>query len=170
MNGVAVLFAGTMKVDQVETPFLYLNDADPEGDSAAIHPNYVPDILPGAAPPSTLAPYEMPVAELRHALGLLETDEHGIVSLPRPKWAHADEFGLQRQELYGGEASVVALSRGLPGMPALRTRCLSRHVSLTASAPLILADGWRVFMSRSEPREPFYFHVESNLTQWERPV
>lgn len=33
----------------------------------------------------------------------------------------------------------------------------------------MLADGWNVFMSRSEPHEPFYYHIESNTTQWERP-
>ena len=34
----------------------------------------------------------------------------------------------------------------------------------------LLADGWAVLLSNSEPREPFYYHDESNLTQWERPI
>jgi len=134
--------AGTIKVDQIETPYLYLGDDDP--DSAAIHSKYLPTHVPQAELPSSACapgPYTMPVADLQHALGLLETD--GELMVPRPRWA--DEFGLQRQELYSGEANVAFLSRGLP-------------------------DGWQVFMSRSEPCEPFYYHRESNVTQWERPV
>ena len=34
----------------------------------------------------------------------------------------------------------------------------------------VLADGWAVLLANSEPREPFYHHDESNLTQWERPI
>ena len=104
--------------------------------------------MPHVEKPNKPGPYSMPVAELQHALGLLQTDEHGLVNL-RPtgkgQWAHAHEFGLQRHELYSGEARVAALSQGLP-------------------------DGWRVFVSRSEPCEPFYYHSESKVTSWERPV
>lgn len=110
-----------MKVDHIETPFLYLDDAEPEGDLAAINSKYIPTHVPKVEPPTGAhapGPYTMPVAELQHALGLLMTDEHGLVNLPRPRWAHASEFGQQRQELYNGEASVATLSRGLPGTHA----------------------------------------------------
>lgn len=103
---------GTMKVDHVETPYLYL-DVD---DSAAINSKYLPALVPKVVPPNVPGPYKMPVAALEHALGLLKTDEDGLVNLPRPKWAPA-EFGVQRQELYTGEASVAVLSRDLPGAP-----------------------------------------------------
>ena len=120
-----VLF-GTMKVEHLETPYLYLDDAEPvEGElCAAIHPKYLPTHVPHASgEPTAPGPYSMPVADLRNALGLLETDEEGLVNLPRPKWAHADEFGMQRQEMYRSEAEVDALSRGLPGTPAHTARC-----------------------------------------------
>ena len=70
-----------MKVDQLETPYLYLDDAEPvEGEScAAIHPKYLPTHVPHASgEPIAPGPYSMPVADLRHALGLLETDEEGL--------------------------------------------------------------------------------------------
>ena len=107
-----------MKVDQIETPYLYLDGADAEYDgSSAIHSNYLQTHVPHAKRLSVPGPYSLPVAELQHALGLLETDEDGLVSLPRSRgrWEHADEFGLQRQELCSGEAHVAALSNGLPG-------------------------------------------------------
>jgi len=133
---------GTMKVDHVGTPYMFL---DEEAGSVAIHSKYLPDVVPYALQPDAPGPYTLPVGELRHALGLLETDAHGTVNLPRPKWSHTEEFGRQVHELYSGEGRVAALSKELP-------------------------DGWTVFISRSEPCEPFYFHLETNLTQWERPV
>ena len=114
------VLAGTMKCDQAETPYLYLDDADPAGDSAAIHPKYLPTHVPHAEPPTAPGPYAMKVEDLQLALGLLETDADGSLNNERPKWAHADAFGVQRQELYSNEAQIAALSRGLPGTPAHR--------------------------------------------------
>ena len=76
---------------------------------------------------------------------MVTTDEEGLASFSRPKWSHSEGFEAQRQALYRDEARVAALSVGLP-------------------------DGWAVLLSTSEPREPFYHHEESNLTQWKRPV
>jgi len=76
------------------------------------------------------------------------TDECGLASFSRPKWAHPEEFGLQRQALYSGEARIAGLAALNEG----------------------LADGWTAFLSRSEPVEPFYYNRELNVTQWERPV
>ena len=124
-----VLF-GTMKVDHAETPYLYLDEDDPEYGTPGIHPNYLPTHLPDATPPSKPGPYSMPVDELQAALGLLQTDEHGLVNLRptgRGRWEHADEFGLRRQELYGGEALVAAYSNGLPGTPARCDGCQRPH-------------------------------------------
>ena len=98
--------------------------------------------------------------------------------------------------LYSGEARVAALSVGLSGVrAALWSRTLPPHTRARARArthtviagtdgatmhPMyfnlrvlcfaLLADGWAVLLSNSEPREPFYYHDESNLTQWERPI
>ena len=116
-----LLLAGTMKCNQVETPFLYLDEANPEGDSAAINSKYLMTHVPQAEQPSgehVPGPYQMPVADLQHALGLLETMEEGIVNSSRPRWADNEaEFGMQRREYYSGEANVAALSNGLPGTP-----------------------------------------------------
>lgn len=40
----------------------------------------------------------MQVKDLQDALGLVMTDEGGLASFTRPKWAHAEAFGAQRQE------------------------------------------------------------------------
>ena len=130
-----------MKVDHVETPFLYL-EADGEGDSTSINSKYLPSVVPYVAPP-TGAPgaYEMPVEELRVALGLLDTDENGLVNLPRPRWV-PDEFGVQRQEMYSGEAQIATLSEGLPGTPGHRAAsALAARTSHTLlwRRPLVLA-------------------------------
>ena len=144
-----VLF-GTMKVDHVETPYLYLDEANPEGDSAAINSKYLPALVPQVVPPNAPGPYTMPVAALEHALGLLKTDEDGLVNLSRPKWAHADEFGVQRQELYTREASIAVLSRDLPGTPPhllLRDTCpahlLRDHLLALSAAPWLHAHARR---------------------------
>ena len=39
----------------------------------------------------------MQVKDLQDALGLVMTDEGGLASFTRPKWAHAEAFGVQRQ-------------------------------------------------------------------------
>jgi hypothetical protein len=39
----------------------------------------------------------MQVQDLQDALGLVMTDEGGLASFTRPKWAHAEAFGAQRQ-------------------------------------------------------------------------
>ena len=67
-----VLF-GTMKVGGLETPYLYLEEGDEEGGTPAIHPKYLPTHVPHVEPPSAPGPYKVPLAELRHALGVLET-------------------------------------------------------------------------------------------------
>ena len=135
---------GTMKIDQPETPFLFLDADDPCGEMAAIHPKYLATHVP-TAERTGAGPHRMHVKELQDALGLVTTDEDGLASFSRPKWSHSEGFEAQRQALYRDEARVAALSVGLP-------------------------DGWAVLLSTSEPREPFYHHEESNLTQWERPV
>lgn len=42
-------------------------------------------------------PHQMQVKDLQDALGLVMTDEGGLASFTRPKWAHAEAFGAQRQ-------------------------------------------------------------------------
>ena len=42
-------------------------------------------------------PHQMQVKDLQDALGLVMTDEGGLASFTRPKWAHAESFGAQRQ-------------------------------------------------------------------------
>ena len=135
---------GTMKIDQPDTPFLFLDADDPCGEMAAIHPKYLATHVP-TAERTGAGPHRMHVKELQDALGLVTTDEDGLASFSRPKWSHSEGFEAQRQALYRDEARVAAISVGLP-------------------------DGWAVLLSTSEPREPFYHHEESNLTQWERPV
>ncbi|EOD09617.1 hypothetical protein EMIHUDRAFT_432922, partial [Emiliania huxleyi CCMP1516] len=60
---------GTMKIEQLDTPFLYL-DEDGGGECVAIHPAYLPSHLPGAKQTEALRPHKMEVDELQHALGL----------------------------------------------------------------------------------------------------
>ena len=72
-------------------------------------------------PTGAPGPYAMQVEDLQKALGLLETDESGLVNVSRPKWS--DEFEVQRQELYSAEARIAFLSRGLPGTPAQPAFC-----------------------------------------------
>ena len=69
----------------------------------------------------------MPEYELQAALGLLQTDEHGLVNVRPTGREYDDEFGLRRQELYGGEALVAAYSNGLPGTPARCDGCQRPH-------------------------------------------
>ena len=175
-----VLF-GTMKVDHVHTPFLYVDSSNPEADKVSIHHNYLPTHVPHADPPQTAAPYELPVAELQHALGLLETDTEGKAHRPQPRWAHPALFAAQRTDFYTGEAHLATLAHGLPGRRATHHACplSAERVAQRARAAaardralvlhLLSTDGWQVCMSRSEPHEPFYYHSESNVTQWERP-
>ena len=115
----------------------------------AIHSNYLPTYLPSELvkdqkdPPG---PRQMPVEELQKMLGMLETDENGEAIFPKPKYTFAsdEDFEAKRQAIYTGEAQIAAASVDLP-------------------------DGWLAYLSTSEPREIFYFHVASNTTQWERP-
>ena len=80
---------------------------------------------PDAAPPATPAPYEMKVADLQHALGLLETDEDGIVNL-RP-----DELVKLGTNLDKGEQELF--HKIVRGLPPRKTG--ARHAKPTRCAP-----------------------------------
>lgn len=95
-----------MKIEQLDTPFLYL-DEDGGGECVAIHPAYLPSHLPGAKQTEALRPHKMEVDELQHALGLdslverirsIEMDGSGCAVFSRPKWTCSDDaFAEQRQ-------------------------------------------------------------------------
>lgn len=146
---------GTMKVDQIDTPFLYYEDglgADSAVEEHAIHTNYLPGLAPALVEKepmmgsSAAGPRQISLDELQRMLGLLEMDEHGAAILERPKYSVAGEadFEAKRQATYAGEAQIAAAAAGLP-------------------------EAWAAYLSRSEPHEIFYFHAATNATQWERP-
>lgn len=154
---------GTMKIDQLNTPFLYLEDDGGEWADVKIHPGYLESHVPTASQTGAPRPHKVDVEQLQESLGLselierirgMETDADGCAVLA-PRWAQDDatesspvvrsSFGAQRQALYAQEARMAALSAGLP-------------------------DGWAVTLSSSEPREPYYAHAESGVAQWERPA
>lgn len=74
-----------MKIEQLDTPFLYL-DEDGGGECVAIHPAYLPSHLPGAKQTEALRPHKMEVDELQHALGLDSLVER--ISVPS-RWMQA---------------------------------------------------------------------------------
>jgi len=86
-----------MKIDQLETPFLYL-DQDGE-DEVAIHPAYLKSHVPMALAQQTGAPrpHKMQAQELQEALSLVETDADGFANFLTPKWTHTGDFGDRRQ-------------------------------------------------------------------------
>ena len=87
-----------MKIDQLETPYLYLDeDGGEEMGGVAIHPAYLKTHVPAALPTGAPGPYKMQVRELKEALALVETDEDGLARFSRPKWSHSEGFELQRQ-------------------------------------------------------------------------
>ena len=96
--------AGTQKIDQLDTPFLYLFQDG--GEAVAIHPAYLKTHVPAAEQTGPSRPHEMQVEELQHALGLVETDKDGCASFPRPKWMLAPG---ERSEDFGAQRKVCAL-------------------------------------------------------------
>ena len=86
--------AGTIKIDQLETPYLYLDQDG--GDMVVIHPSYLNSHMPTVQQTGEPHPHQMQVAQLQQALSLVETDAEGCAN-SRPKWMHAEEFGVQRQ-------------------------------------------------------------------------
>ena len=169
---------GTMKIDQLDTPFLYLDEGGNEYDGVAIHPAYLASHIPTANQRGAPRPHTMEVDALQKALGLsslierirgIEMDVYGCAILA-PRWtqSEAEGFGAQRQ------VRLAAMAAGLPH-PCLTSfssdswqalyRNEARTVALTAGLP----DGWSVTFSSSEPREPYYHHQESGTVQWDRP-
>jgi len=131
---------GTQKIDQINTPFLYL---DQDGGDVSIHPAYLKTHVPDVEQMGSPRPHVMPVQDLQDALGVVETDAQGCAVLSQPKWSRTDDFGAQRQAFYASEARTAALAEGLP-------------------------DGWTLVMSSAN--EPFYYHEESGETRWDMPA
>ena len=146
---------GTMKIDQIDTPFLYYESQSRSDDATehhSIHSNFLKSLAPevlegeGAQGAAASGPKQMAMEDLQKILGLLEVDEEGAAVLERPKYTAGGDadFEAKRQAIYAGEAQIAAASEGLP-------------------------DGWAALLSRSEPREIFYYHSATKTTQWERP-
>ena len=144
---------GTMKIDQIDTPFLYYDGggADGAAEEHAIHSKYLPGLAAPASDekePTASQPGPRQFSEdtLQRMLGLLEMDADGAAVLERPKYTAAGDadFDAKRQATYAGEAQIAAAAAGLP-------------------------EGWAAYLSRSEPREIFFFHAATNTTQWDRP-
>ena len=85
-----------MKIDQLDTPFLYL-DEDGDDEAALIHPAYLETHVPTAKQTGAPRPHKMQVKELQDALGVVEMDADGCAILERPKWGRTKEFEAQRQ-------------------------------------------------------------------------
>jgi len=158
-NAVRGVEFGTMKIEQPNTPFLYLLEDGADTDEAAtpnmaIHSNYLPTHLPTltAAEAEAAGPRQMSaekLAELQERMGLIETNDNGEATLMEPKYAAVSdaEFEAKRQAFYAGEARVGAACLGLP-------------------------EGWVARGSTSEPGEIYYVHIASDGTetaQWARP-
>lgn len=181
---------GTMKIDQLDTPFLYLEDDGSEYTDVAIHPAYLKSHVPTASQTGAPRPHKMEVDELQHALGLsslieriraVETDADGCAILS-PRWTQTDEFGAQRQAsaraahpLEEPHNQPLHGARPLPWtfQPTvawlLCSQALYRDEARIAALAAGLSDGWTVSLSSSEAHEPFYHHRESGVTQWDRP-
>ena len=186
-----------MKIEQLDTPFLYL-DEDGGGECVAIHPAYLPSHLPGAKQTEALRPHKMEVDELQHALGLdslverirsIEMDASGCAVFSRPKWTCSDDaFAEQRQAWLRpplsppGPRIPAPFSSPLTHAPLCRRSAVLKSLNTSASlqalyrgeariAALVetLPDGWTVRLSRSAPCEHYYYHRESDVAQWERP-
>jgi hypothetical protein len=134
---------GTMKIDQPETPFLYLNsESASRGELCSGKGPALNGVLDGPPPKVT-------IEDMQKALGVLEEAETaGADRFADPKFASVEgdgsSFEERRAALYRGEKLLAALAEGLPS-------------------------GWTVLMSRSTPHEPYYRNDATEETTWDRP-
>lgn len=150
---------GTMKIDQVETPFIYY-DADEDPMVAQYKPN---------APPQ-----KVEAKALQEALGiLLEQQKGNCGGAPVEtagdlgKWEQADKhmtFVANRHKLYSNEASV--LKQDHTQGSGISNSAVDETLPVSG---IELPEGWVAYRSRSCDGKLFYYHAETDTCTWSIP-
>lgn len=140
---------GTMKIDQADTPFLYMHsESASRGEICSGKGPALNGVLDGPPPKLT-------IEQMQDALGLvLEAEASGAERFDKPKFVRVD-----------GEAADSFAARR-----AAHYRGLGQHATQLTALAEGLPEGWSVEMSRSEPKEPYYRNEVTDETSWDRPT
>ena len=164
---------GTMKIDQVETPFIYY-DMDEDPLVAQYKPNE--------------APQKVEAKALQEALGILLEQKKGNCGGAPPvdndedggeKWKQADkrmEFIANRNQLYNNEADVlknatteITTDGGNKNNSNKNNNNNRENQEPTPVANLNLPDGWIGFRSETYDGDIYYFNVNTGISTWDLP-
>ena len=150
---------GTMKIDQVETPFIYY-DADDDPMVAQYKPNAPPEKVEAKA--------------LQEALGILLEQQKGNcggapveVVEDLEKWKQADKhmtFVANRHKLYSNEASVLKQEQSHSS--EIQNNIEDETLPVCG---IDLPEGWLAYRSRSCDGKLFYYHAETDTCTWDIP-
>ncbi len=164
---------GTMKIDQIETPFIYY-DVDDDPMVAQYKPNEKPQ--------------KMEAKALQEALGiLLEQKKGNCGGVPveniiedGEKWKQADkrmEFIASRNQLYNNEASVLKNPRIASNInksdKSNSPQASPQEQQQDKSEPvtnLDLPNGWLAFHSKTYNGDIYYFNPSTGVCTWDIPT